>query len=136
MKNKKETVICLILAVVLLLALLSFVAVIALKTTDKTYDNYDDVEKETSISTEVQYSDNKLIDNGDYIENAILEHKEDLALNGVDDVLDYEVSFSSNNTLVTVIYELSDKTVYLSLRFSEDLSNVENWEIFDDQEAD
>jgi hypothetical protein len=135
MKNKKETIICLILAVVLLLVLLSFVAVIALKATNRTYDDYD-VEEETSISAEVQYSDNKLIDNGDYIENAVLERKEDLALNGVNNVLDYEVSFSSNNTLVTVIYELSDKTVYLSLRFSEDLSNVENWEIFDDQEAD
>lgn len=83
-----------------------------------------------------QYAENKLINNDDIVCTAIQIYSDELQSAGVTNIDDYEVSYSSNKTLVTVIYALEEKTVYLELKFDDELSNILSYSIFDDQEAD
>lgn len=94
------------------------------------YDGY------TGIDNNVQYADNKLIDNDDIVDIAVQEHKDELISLGVTDTNNYEVSYSSNKTVVTVIFDVGYKTVYLEIMFDEELSDVVSYYIFDDQEAE
>lgn len=88
------------------------------------------------IDNNAQYAENKLIDNDDIVYTAIQIYSDELLSAGVTNIDDYEVSYSSNKTLVTVIYALEEKTVYLELKFDDELSNILSYSIFDDQEAD
>lgn len=94
------------------------------------YDEY------TGIDNNAQYADNKLIDNNDIVDIAVQEHKDELISLGVTDTNNYEVSYSSNKTVVTVIFDVGYKTVYLEIMFDEELSDVVSYYIFDDQEAE
>lgn len=94
------------------------------------YDEYID------IDNSAQYADNKLIDNDNIIDVAVQEHKDELISLGVTDTNNYEVSYSSNKTVVTVVFDVGYKTVYLEIMFDEELSNVISYYIFDDQEAE
>lgn len=94
------------------------------------YDEY------TDVDNSAQYADNKLIDNDNIIDVAVQEHKDELISLGVTDTNNYEVSYSSNKTVVTVVFDVGYKTVYLEIMFDEELSNVISYYIFDDQEAE
>lgn len=83
-----------------------------------------------------RYAENKLINNDDIVCTAIQIYSDELQSAGVTNIDDYEVSYSSNKTLVTVIYALEEKTVYLELKFDDELSNILSYSIFDDQKAD
>ena len=89
-----------------------------------------------AIDNNAQYAENKLINNDDIVCTAIQIYSDELQSAGVTNIDDYEVSYSSNKTLVTVIYALEEKTVYLELKFDDELSNILSYSIFDDQEAD
>lgn len=94
------------------------------------YDEY------TDVDNSAQYADNKLIDNDNIIDVAVQEHKDELISLGVTDTNNYEVSYSSNKTVVTVVFDVGYKTVYLEIMFDEELSDVVSYYIFDDQEAE
>ena len=94
------------------------------------YDEY------TGIDNSAQYAGNKLIDNDDIVDIAVQEHKDELISLGVTDTNNYEVSYSSNKTVVTVVFDVGYKTVYLEIMFDEELNDVVSYYIFDDQEAE
>lgn len=88
------------------------------------------------IDDNAQYAENKLINNNDIVYTAIQTYSDELLNVGVNNIDDYEVSYSSNKTLVTVIFTLEEKTVYLELKFDDELSSIISYSIFDDQEAE
>lgn len=100
------------------------------------FSNEPEYDEYTDIDNSAQYADNKLIDNDNIIDVAVQEHKDELISLGVTDTNNYEVSYSSNNTVVTVVFDVGYKTVYLEIMFDEELSNVISYYIFDDQEAE
>lgn len=122
---KKKMVIGVLLAVIAIVGIM--IVIINSKPKYVDYVQADDSAK---------YSENKLINNEDIIYSAVQEHKDELLISGVTDIDDYEVSYSSNKTLVTVIFTLEEKTVYLELKFDDELSNVISYSVFDDQEAE
>ena len=100
------------------------------------FSNEPEYDEYTDIDNSAQYADNKLIDNDNIIDVAVQEHKDELISLGVTDTNNYEVSYSSNKTVVTVVFDVGYKTVYLEIMFDEELSNVISYYIFDDQEAE
>lgn len=122
---KKKMVISVLLVVIAIVGIM--VVIINSKPKYVDYVQADDSAK---------YSENKLINNEDIIYNAVQEHKDELLISGVTNIDNYEVSYSSNKTLVTVIFTLEEKTVYLELKFDDELSNVISYSVFDDQEAE
>lgn len=122
---KKRVVIGIALMIIVVVGVLLYVI-----NSKPEYSDYVD------IDNNAQYAENKLIDNDDIVYTAIQIYSDELLSAGVTNIDDYEVSYSSNKTLVTVIYALEEKTVYLELKFDNELSNILSYSIFDDQEAD
>lgn len=122
---KKRVVIVIALMIIVVVGVLLYVI-----NSKPEYSDYVD------IDNNAQYAENKLIDNDDIVYTAIQIYSDELLSAGVTNIDDYEVSYSSNKTLVTVIYALEEKTVYLELKFDDELSNILSYSIFDDQEAD
>ena len=115
-----------VIIVVLCFIVLAIVCVYLITThDDSTYDNYAD----TSID---HTGDNKLIGKEDLIINKVKSLQDELSEYGVTEYDAYTISYSADATLVTVIYQLTDNTVYMSLRFNDDLNEVIDYTISDD----
>lgn len=92
---------------------------------DSTYGNYADMAIDHT-------GDNKLIGKEDLIINKVKSLQDELSEYGITEYDAYTISYSADTTLVTVIYQLTDNTVYVSLRFNDDLNEVIDYTISDD----
>lgn len=122
MSKKKVRVIIVVLCFVILAVVCAYLIATH---DDSTYDKYTDVVVDHT-------SDNKLIGKEDLIVNEIKSLQNELSEYGVTEYDAYTISYSADTTLVTIIYQLTDNTVYVSLRFNDDLSEVIDYTISDD----
>ena len=117
MSKKKIRIIIIVLCLVILAIMCIY---FVLTRNSSTYDKY--------TGTAINHTNNnKLIGKEDIksLQNEINEY-------GITEYDSYTISYSADVTLVTVIYPLTDNTVYVSLRFNDDLTEVIDYDISDD----
>lgn len=115
-----------IIIIVLCLVILTVICIYFIATRNSsTYNKY--------AGTVVDHTDdNKLIGKEDIIINELKSLQTELNEYGVTEYDSYTISYSADVTSVTVIYPLTDNTVYVSLRFNDDLTEVIDYDISDD----
>ena len=122
MSKKKIRIIIIVLCLVILAIMCIY---FVLTRNSSTYDKY--------TGTAINHTNNnKLIGKEDIIINEIKSLQNEINEYGITEYDSYTISYSADVTLVTVIYPLTDNTVYVSLRFNDDLTEVIDYDISDD----